>query len=1410
MSTNSIIAKRKFRKPIQWALRAILSLIALSLILTGIVQIPYVQTRIVTYATEIATESLGLEIVIGSVELHPFYRSATLSDITCSSEGVELLCAEFDMKYKGSNPNGVHEMGEIKLDGVRFFAESIDQINAVFAIDSDSGHSNSEMFFERFEITDFDWQIGDSLSGSIELFSLDSIFFETTGEIEIGEAKMGEGGIVINIGGYEIRNASTDVDGTNLLIVETSIGDARFANSKLDLTVDVFKASGMELKGEFEISNDQELGESVAGIQLPDFDIDIILAPSFITPWVNNDVKDFIGELDIDELKGEIICKDGKLIVNQLYNSEIRLAGMGSIVDEDIVWDLTLDLEASLLNPWTQDLKVVIQDKSPKFKKTVDEIRSIHISAQGSRNNIDGVIALSRDGNEDRGRETSLSADYSIDWNEGGFADGWESHIHLDSLETEYGNLENLNAQLKGEDGHVEVKWDNDILEANTEGSSWELYSRLNGYAEWNDKARGGKLSTRLNFRKPILIDVQKEGQAMRAPINFDRFDILLELNPDINKNLTKEKEFLDIKVESDLILGDATFSLDTDVWKEWLDLMIHRDAHKFEAKSSNANTLITKGHCEILRSEPISALLGTAFSAAKGTEFTWFIDNNNLEAKGETDWIEFDDLLVKRAFLDISGRTNENWINIEAFELLKSGDLFAQDMNIDIHADTVWTADLGWENFLGIEGIVRVEGLLEQEGVWGFDIYEATIPLGNDTLELTRIPSSLSLNATEISSDGMSWTGGGFKADIEGEMGDESERPLSFLIHSDGIDSSRTKNWFNVPVSLSNLNLSGSLGGTISDPELNISGEGEGVSYGGESIPKSEFKITYSNNDIEIQTEMSGFGESGEGIIKSSGSVTPLPFGDFSLNLKTSTTDFPLSWANTILNKETAKLGGGLDAAFTIQGPYREPKVIGGGVLKNAQVKIEYLGTEYDVSGKFDVKPDGIELNGLSVKDSYGGEGFLVGTALHENYEKWNLDISMSIEDPEKPLEIMNIARSPDAYFYGNANAFGDINVFGYEDKIHIEARLKTTKGTEFVLPMDVGTNSSWSSFVEIIDHSNKETINPEAIYEEDRKTSVRLDLIIDVDQESEARVVFDEAVGDEIIGKCEGVIHLALDDFERLAMFGSLKVIEGEYLFTLSNFINKRFVAEPGGTIKWYGDPYKAEIDLKTLYSTRTSLLPITPESLDNSKQKVDLILEMNGDLMRPGINFDISLPEGDSRTKATLASLLANEEEMNRQAISLLILQQFLPPQWQAASIGSTGLQENSTELISAQLGNWLSGMSDDVNIGIDYDARNNSGDEAALAVALSTQLLNDRLHVEGELGTQSLNTGSFDDLQLRDFRIKYDLKDDGTLQLTGYSTQRANIPGLEGESVQGVGILFHRNFNRFGNLFGKQVE
>jgi hypothetical protein len=1389
----------------KWALRVFLGFLSIVIIFSLAVQIPFIQKRIVEYVTEYATTAFGISVEIESVALYPLRGNFSLDGVTCTSDGVVLDFESVNLLSFRFGEEGRTFLKSVELEGVDFYAESVRDLNVFIEnlnndgdlgereINSAKGEIEASTFIEHFELADLKWRIGDSLSGGLELISLNSIEIISNRQ----DRKM-----EVVVGGFALSMLSAEV------VLEDHGGEGRYENFTLKesfgslsaveevvkIQVESFDAIGVQFNGGIEIDLGADRDEQSGSMSLlPALDIDITVQPSVYARWGGDEIVDIVSNLKSDEVKGRVVIEEGVIRIENLANSQVSISG--KVIEVEKVWDINIDIDTELVKPWIDQMEI----NNAEIEGYIANIKNIRLDAQGGLNSSNGVIVLTSNVREGRNHDNEkMEVGYDLVINEGGWRSGLSCGVSIDSLSGKFGIVQDLTGKLEIQNGHAEFRWENEILRARTSNEDLLLYSHLNGYCEMElGGAEPNGIKARLDFSNSIIVGDNRE------PINFERFDLTLEIH---------DSGLLDFEIESELIIGEGVINIDEKVWSVWMERTVMREVPVWNKKDEEGS-LLTKGQCEILRIEPLAAIFGIPASASKGTKLNWLISDNSIEVKAHAEWLGYEEFVLNEVFVNVEGRTEENWINIEVLDVVKSDLVIGSEINVDVHADTVWTTDCGWKNSEGIEGFVRVEGALENGNKWGFNVYEATIPLGRDTLELTRIPSPLVISDTEISSEGMSWKGGGFQAEIEGEIGGKGDKPLLFLIHTDRLDSSRTKSWFNTPVNAENISLYGNLGGTLKNPTVSMSGVGEGISYGGETIAKSEFEITYSGDEMKVDLDFSGFGDSGNGKIITRGKIKNILSGDYTLDLMSAMTDLPLSWTNTILDEKMAKLGGELDAAITIKGKLSSPALLGGGTLKNALVAIAYLGTEYDVTGGFGITPDGIELNGLQVRDGKGGEGFLVGTALHENFKKWNLDISLSIENKNAPLELMNIPRSPDAYFYGTGNAWGDVNIFGYEDQITIEARVKTSQGTEFVLPMDAATSSTWSSFVKIVDHSENESTNDHFSSEpseNERKSSVKLDLIIDVTDESIARIVFDEAVGDEIIGRCKGIIQVTIDDFERLAMFGSLEIVEGEYLFTLSNFINKKFVAEPGGTIKWFGDPYKAEIDLKTYYSTRTSLRPISPEVSENTKQRVDLILEMDGDLLRPGIQFDIRLPESDARTKATLASLLTNEEEMNRQAISLLVLQQFLPAQWQAAAIGSTGLQENSTELISAQLGNWLSGMSDDVNIGIDYDASNNIGDEAALAVALSTQLLNDRLHVEGEVGTQHLNSGSLEDLQLRDFRLRYDLKDDGSLQLTGYSTQRATIPGLEGESVQGVGIVFHRDFDNLRDLFKKREE
>lgn len=66
---------------------------------------------------------------------------------------------------------------------------------------------------------------------------------------------------------------------------------------------------------------------------------------------------------------------------------------------------------------------------------------------------------------------------------------------------------------------------------------------------------------------------------------------------------------------------------------------------------------------------------------------------------------------------------------------------------------------------------------------------------------------------------------------------------------------------------------------------------------------------------------------------------------------------------------------------------------------------------------------------------------------------------------------------------------------------------------------------------------------------------------------------MVFDPTIGDILRTKGNGDIKVTLDQDGLINMFGEYKISKGDYLFTLSNLLNKKFILTPGGSISWNG---------------------------------------------------------------------------------------------------------------------------------------------------------------------------------------------------------------------------------------------
>lgn len=514
---------------------------------------------------------------------------------------------------------------------------------------------------------------------------------------------------------------------------------------------------------------------------------------------------------------------------------------------------------------------------------------------------------------------------------------------------------------------------------------------------------------------------------------------------------------------------------------------------------------------------------------------------------------------------------------------------------------------------------------------------------------------------------------------------------------------------------------------------------------------------------------------------------------------------EMDLDFVNVFLPTSITGLKGTLKGDVVVKGELVKPKLKGDLYLDSAQITIEMLNTTYYTHGNIKVEEDLIGLEALPVKDKFGSEATLIGSFIHDNFKSYSYDFFAFFD---KPFLVMNTNYEQNKLYYGDAFATGDVSI-SFEKLLEINVHAKSEKGTNITLPLYGSEEVVLEDFITFVnDDENDEEY-------EVNLDGINLNLGLDITEDAQIQLVFDDVVGDAMKGVGEGHIDMYIDQFYDFYMFGNYTVKDGSYLFTLRDFINKKFNIKKGGTISWYGNPYDADINLTAIYPLKASLYDIMPESerdLYSQKAAVDCEMHLTNSLFNPNLDFSISLPRSDENAKSVLSNLVDTPTEMNRQVFSLLILNKFLP-RVDATSVAGTGIIGATTsEMLSNQLSNMLTNFTDDFDVGFNYSP----GDEVSnneVALALSTQLLNDKLTISTNLGVSSGTNGSNTDEStssiIGDVDVEYQLNDKGNVRVHAFNkSNEYDISSTDNSSdTQGVGVFYQENFSTFKELMCK---
>ena len=199
------------------------------------------------------------------------------------------------------------------------------------------------------------------------------------------------------------------------------------------------------------------------------------------------------------------------------------------------------------------------------------------------------------------------------------------------------------------------------------------------------------------------------------------------------------------------------------------------------------------------------------------------------------------------------------------------------------------------------------------------------------------------------------------------------------------------------------------------------------------------------------------------------------------------------------------------------------------------------------------------------------------------------------------------------------------------------------------------------------------------------------------------------------------------------------------------------------------------------------------------------MDCLLDITGKLRNPQIQFDIDIPELDPGTEGLVNSALNTEDKVMKQFLYLLIANSFLPNEESGVITtgGSNMLYSNMSGIMAGQLNSIFEALNIPLDLGLNY--QQNASGQNLFDVALSTQLFNNRVVVNGNIGNRRLY-GTTTDEVAGDLDIDIKLDKPGTFRLNLFSHSADQYTSfLDNSQRNGIGIAYQREFNSLGQFF-----
>ena len=516
----------------------------------------------------------------------------------------------------------------------------------------------------------------------------------------------------------------------------------------------------------------------------------------------------------------------------------------------------------------------------------------------------------------------------------------------------------------------------------------------------------------------------------------------------------------------------------------------------------------------------------------------------------------------------------------------------------------------------------------------------------------------------------------------------------------------------------------------------------------------------------------------------------------------------FKIGYVQPVLADVFSEMDGHISGDINIDGPWNNFTISSRDTrLDDTWLKVAYTNVPYKAEGTFHIDNDGVWFDDIEISDRYNGYGSVSGSIDYDHFRDIRFNTRIKVND----MECVDLTEDNADVFYGHLFATGNLAITGPVNSLMMNIDAVTSKSGNIHIPLSLASGSIGSTnLLKFAEINEEEYIDPyETLVKrlqasDSSQNDLGINLKVNASPQVEAFIEFDKASGNILSGRGSGLIDLEVGK-DVFNINGDYTLSGGSYKFVAAGIASRDFEIQDGSSIRFNGDIMESTLDINATYRTKTSLSTLISDTTSVSNRRtVDCGIAITDKLKDPRLKFSIEIPDLDPTIKSRVESALSTEDKVQRQFLSLIITNNFLPDEQSGIVNNSSMLYSSVTEIMANQLNNIFQKLDIPLDLGMKYQPNDRGSD--IFDVAVSTQLFNNRVVVNGNIGNKQHTTSGSQNDVVGDLDIEIKLDRSGAFRLNIFShsaDQYTNF--LDNSQRNGVGLTYQTEFSSFRSFF-----